>query len=73
MVKNFTFRCYKCKKHSKYLHPADKGNDMLKMMTMDDRDKTQTYYCEHCKMANQITLKESQWMLLDLKKIEIPD
>lgn len=64
MSRSFTFTCWKCEKESNYIHPAQKPNYAVRMITMEDRIEKRTYYCEHCKAANEIEMRKSEWMLV---------
>lgn len=65
MEDSFTFRCWSCEGNSRYTYRAKEKREVSKMAASRDDYETRTYYCEHCKKPNELTIKRSIWMLVD--------
>ena len=59
-----TFACHNCNRNSRYVNSQRETEWVMEMMTID-RPETRTYICEKCGVANRITLRKSDWSLID--------
>ena len=65
MGKKPTFKCWNCKSESGYLSRAKEQDEFYGLVSFGDYDETRTYYCQRCKRANKIKLKESEWVKIE--------
>ncbi len=62
-----TFSCWSCKEDSTYEQRADPGNIVFRKMDFSDHPEERDYYCTLCGKSNSIKLRESEWMMIEMK------